>query len=96
MHDDEQSYKIPALISNGPHFILCNNGPYALRDVCGVPECEVQLKLVANSVVQVDETPSDLESVLKGIMSRTQGPNGVQGGDSTPPSREIEVVRIAV
>ena len=46
-----EAHQIPSLLLDTPELILCHYRPYTIRDVGAILECEIQLQLIADSVV---------------------------------------------
>jgi len=90
------THQVPSFLFDRIYPTFCDEGP----DKVGYGRARVELKVeredVAGRVEEVDEPPRDLEGELEKVVSRSEGEDGVEGGDGASAGGEDEEVSVAV
>ena len=89
-------HQIPSVVLDGQQLILRNNGPHKIVGQSSRCKSEVKLDIILRSVLEVNESPSKLESPLEEVMTWPKSKDRVERYDIAPTGGEVEEIGIAI
>lgn len=75
--DSEDTDQIPSVLLDRDKFIFSYDSPNEIRNRSPRSKLKIQLDIISGTILQVDQSPSDLKCPLQKIMTRSKGEDGV-------------------